>query len=133
MTDDRLAKVLAAGKTGGRHSSLYLWMRENHATLAADFAANGPRWDARFKAMGEVGLLDADGKKPSKRTAMQTWYRLCRKQSGPPASPQPTNQPAAQPGAAGRPPPEPTAPTIDRPYDNPYGFKLGLDHWTKPG
>jgi hypothetical protein len=84
--------------------------------------------------MGEAGLLDADGKKPSTRTAMQTWYRLCRRQSRPPAAPQPAvSQPAALLKAATRRPPEQKGPTTDLPDDdNPYGFKLGIDHWTKP-
>jgi hypothetical protein len=75
---DKLTKVLAARKAGGRHSPLYIWMRENHAALSAEFAENGPQWATRVPAMAEVGLVDAAGQAPSIRTAMQTWYRVCR-------------------------------------------------------
>jgi hypothetical protein len=75
---DPLTHILAAGKEGGRHSPLYLWMKKNHAALTAEFAANGPQWSVRARAMGDAGLVDADEKKPSQRTAMQTWYRVCR-------------------------------------------------------
>lgn len=76
--DQRVLKVLAASKEGGRHSPLFLWMMEHHATLAAEFAANGPQWATRATTMGEVGLVDAAGQKPTQRTVMQTWYRVCR-------------------------------------------------------
>ena len=78
QSDDDLLKVLTASKPGGRHSPLFLWMMEHHATLSAEFARNGPQWSTRVVTMGEVGLLDAAGKKPTLRTAMQTWYRVCK-------------------------------------------------------
>jgi hypothetical protein len=84
MSDnERMMKVLAAGKPGGRHSPLYIWMMENHATLSAEFVTNGPQWATRVPAMGDVGLVDATGQPPSIRTAMQTWYRVCRAMDAP--------------------------------------------------
>jgi hypothetical protein len=77
--DERVLKVLTARKTaGGRHSPLFNWMMEHFATLAAEFARHGPQWATRVVTMGEVGLVDAAGQKPTQRTAMQTWYRVCK-------------------------------------------------------
>jgi hypothetical protein len=106
MSDnERLLKVLAASKAGGRHSPLYIWMMEHHATLSAEFAANGPQWETRVPAMGEVGLVDANGKPPSLRTAMQTWYRVCRALDAP--APKRAVKPSSKPPP--QPPVEPQA------------------------
>jgi len=78
-TDPRLRQVLEAGRQGrGRHSPLFLWMREHQAALRADFDLNGARWVERVRAMAEAGLTDHLGKPPTIRTAQQTWYRVCR-------------------------------------------------------
>ncbi len=103
---EKLTKVLAAGKAGGRHSSLYVWMRDNHAALSAEFAKNGPQWAIRVPAMVEIGLVDAAGQPPSIRTAMQTWYRVCRAMG----TPSPRRQASPQPPAPVRPQPPPEAP-----------------------
>lgn len=77
--DPRLAKVLDVGRRGkAKHSPLYLWMMENFADLKAEFDLYGPRWEKRYKALGEVGLTDYDDKPPTLRGAQATWYRVVR-------------------------------------------------------
>jgi hypothetical protein len=128
LEDPRVIMVLAAAKPGGRHSPLYRWMMENHATLAAEFAMNGPQWATRVPAMGEVGLLDAAGQRPSPRTAMQTWYRVCR------ALRTTSPQDKAIPTPAALPRSPPTTAVVEETRSPPeFGLKFsgGFKDWTK--
>ena len=136
-SDARVLQVLGVGKDGGRHSPLYVWMQEHHAALKAEFETRGPQWAERTRAMAEAGLVDGDGDPPTQRTAMQTWYRVCRAErlkrpSAPamagtlpppavsklPPKPTPTPPPASAPHA------DASAPDID------FKFAGGLKDWS---
>ncbi len=136
-SDARVLQVLGVGKDGGRHSPLYVWMQEHHATLKAEFETRGPQWAERTKAMAEAGLVDGDGDPPTQRTAMQTWYRVCRaeRRKGTPTpaaagalpSPlvaKPSSKPAQTP-----PPADASEADADAPD---FGFKFagGLKDWS---
>ena len=81
-TDPRILTVLNVKTARGKHSPLYHWMREHHDALQAEFNLHGPQWAERAVAMGDAGLTDQTGKRPSVRNAMQTWYRVCEDLKG---------------------------------------------------
>lgn len=112
--DPKLARVLRIpDESRGRRSPLYLWMKRNFAELSAEFRENGPRWDARVKAMKAAGLVDWNRRPPTVRTAQQTWYRLCRDmEKAPPASAAPS---PPRPEVPDQPPVTPTRPEVVSP------------------
>ena len=136
-SDARVLQVLGVGKDGGRHSPLFVWMQEHHAALKAEFETRGPQWAERTRAMAEAGLVDGDGDPPTQRTAMQTWYRVCRAErlKGPPTPamagtlPPPAvaklpPKPAPTPPAASTPEADASAPDFD------FKFAGGLKDWS---
>ena len=91
--DQTLEKALSLGIDG--NGSLYRLMRQNHATIAAEFARFGAHWEQRAQGIRDAGLLDERGQRPSTWTVKQTWYRVCKDvlESAPkpsPAAPSPT-------------------------------------------
>lgn len=136
-SDARVLQVLAVGKDGGRHSPLYVWMQEHHATLKAEFEARGPQWAERTRAMAEAGLVDGDGDPPTQRTAMQTWYRVCRAERRKAGSTPAAAGTLASPGVSKQPSkPAPTPPPIAAPDsgadapDFEFKFAGGLKDWS---
>lgn len=124
LADPKMQRLLNLRSGKGRHSPLYLWMRDNREALAADFARNGPQWAERAKLMGEAGLLDRMGKPPTVRGAMQTWYRVCLDTKGTELTPAAVA--AQSPPLVPRettPPPRPPDPAPIADTDNPYGFR----------
>ncbi len=145
--DAAVLHVLGVGKDGGKHSPLYLWMQEHYSTLKAEFETRGPQWEERAVAMAEAGLRDGTNKEPTQRTAMQTWYRVCRaqKRRGSISPPSAETTPLPLPPSTKR-PNRPVASTIASPppvaapgddADSPdfdFRFAGGLKDWTKkPG
>lgn len=124
--DPKLAKVLrVSAKSRGRRSPLYLWMKQNFAELAAEFQENGPRWQARVKAMKAAGLVDWNRNAPTVRGAQQTWYRLCRDMEKAPATsvarpetsqPPPPNPARTVTATPAPPTPAPTAASLSNPW-----------------
>jgi hypothetical protein len=120
------AMAQAAGRGRGRHSPLYLWFRQHHDELAAGFAQNAPAWQALAGFLGEQGILDANGNKPTARGARDAWWRVrrdvakARARPPPPAAPKPDEiapgvRPVARPAApkTAAPAPEPGAESGD--------------------
>ena len=133
LSDPRILQVLGIGVEDKRHSPLYLWMREHHATLQAEFEANGPQWAARAKAMADAGLLDGAGEKPTQRTAMQTWYRVCREQRQK-RTPAPTAANAEPLPSRAKPPPSVDSDDQVQPSGFEFRFAGGPKIWDrKPG
>ena len=111
--DPALSKVLRVRGGRGSRSPLYVWMREHHEALRAEFDANGPQWVTRVKAMAEAGLLDQLGKPPTVRGAQQTWYRVCRDvaagKGAKPGSARPAPARTARPARSGQQGPDPAS------------------------
>jgi hypothetical protein len=71
-----MQKVRARGP--GRHSPLYLWLREHHDALTAAFAESAPAWAALATYLGEHGITDGDAKRPTARGTRDAWWRVRR-------------------------------------------------------
>lgn len=67
-----------------RHSTLYLWMRRNHAEISEQIALHGVHWPDVAVALGKDGLTDRTGKPPTANTCKQTWYRVAKAAAAPP-------------------------------------------------
>lgn len=68
--------MTAAGPGLARHSTLYLWMRSNRAAFARELDQRGANWPGLVAAFAERGLMAANGRPASVRTAQQTWRRV---------------------------------------------------------
>ncbi len=62
----------------GRRSALYLWFRANHNLLSAEFEKNAPSWTALAAILGERGLTNGDGGKPTAEGCRTVWFRVRR-------------------------------------------------------
>lgn len=71
-------------KGRGQRSPLYLWLRQNHARLLEEFATNAPSWPGLAAALGDNGILNGEGKRPTPEGARTVWYRVRREMSGVP-------------------------------------------------
>ena len=69
-----MQKARARGR--GRRSPIMVWMQQNREALAAAFAVNAPAWSVLATYLGERGITDGDGKRPSARTAREAWGRV---------------------------------------------------------
>lgn len=79
MASDDVARIVAANREkGGRHSSLYRWMRSHHDALSAAFEADGASWRVVAEMLAGTGLTDGVGKQPAIRRLQKTWYRVKR-------------------------------------------------------
>ncbi len=69
-------------KGRGQRSPLYLWFRHNRARLLEEFATKAPSWPGLAAALGENGILNGEGKRPTAEGARTVWYRVRREMSG---------------------------------------------------
>lgn len=68
----------AATRGRGRRSALYLWFRSNHDLLSVEFEKNAPSWTALAAILGERGLTNGDGGKPTAEGCRTVWFRVRR-------------------------------------------------------
>lgn len=59
----------------GRRSPIVVWMRKNRAALEKGFAETTPSWGKLATYLGDHGILDGDGKRPTAEATRQAWYR----------------------------------------------------------
>lgn len=69
-----MASIGEAG--GGKHSPLYLWMRQNHHNIARQVSQGGMPWAKFTEAVAKAGLTDRKGQPPREKTVRQTWFRV---------------------------------------------------------
>ena len=69
-----MQKARARGR--GRRSPIMVWMQQNREALTAAFTQNAPAWSVLASYLGERGITDGDGKRPSARTAREAWARV---------------------------------------------------------
>lgn len=70
----QIEKARSGGR--GRRSPLYRWLREHHDKLVVEFDRVGPAWDTLAAALGDGGVLDGRGKRPTGRGARDAWFRV---------------------------------------------------------
>jgi hypothetical protein len=70
------AMLQARARGPGRHSPLYLWLRDNHDALTAAFAQNAPAWASLASYLGAHGIMDGDAKSPTARGTRDAWWRV---------------------------------------------------------
>jgi hypothetical protein len=70
----------AKGRAGGtgRWSQLYRWLRAHHDQLAQAFGDHGPSWASIAAHLGNIGVMDGEGKQPLPGTVRAAWYRVRR-------------------------------------------------------
>ena len=103
---DQLRKAASSG----RRSTLYHWMRENHARISEALADAGrPNWAALAETFAKAGLTDRSNQPPTAAIARQTWHKVCsvlvKQQTA-----APTNRPRAASTTAALPSQPPTQP-----------------------
>lgn len=59
----------------GRRSPIVVWMQKNRAALEKGFAETAPSWGKLATYLGDHGILDGDGKRPTAEATRQAWYR----------------------------------------------------------
>lgn len=59
----------------GRRSPIVIWMQKNRAALAQGFAETTPSWAKLAAYLGDHGIMDGDGKRPTAEATRQAWYR----------------------------------------------------------
>ena len=69
-----MQKARAVGR--GRHSPLYVWLRENHDALLIEFSKSAPAWAVLATYLGEHGIRDGGAKLPTARGARDAWWRV---------------------------------------------------------
>ena len=83
----------------GRRSPIVIWMQKNQAALAQGFAETTPSWAKLAAYLGDHGITDGDGKRPTAEATRQAWYRTNKgsaRAKGQPAAPAPS-PPASAP------------------------------------
>ena len=109
MQDLALTQIAqATARSVGKRSRLYREMKKRHADLTLTFSENGPGWSELVKVFARLGWTDREGKRPSIRTAQDTWYRVCRDVRSQSLSPG-RSEPRSPPPTSGTPPSEPSA------------------------
>jgi hypothetical protein len=103
---DQLRKAASSG----RRSTLYHWMRENHARISEALADAGrPNWEALAETFAKAGLTDRSNRPPTAAAARQTWHKvrtaLVKQQTA-----VPTNRPRTASTTAALPSQPPTQP-----------------------
>lgn len=93
---DALLRKLAEAD---RRSPLLRWLSEHYEALASALDGRNVKWGVFSANLSEAGVVDANGKPPSKAAVRQAWYRVRRSKRGGAAA---QASPAPQPG---RPPP----------------------------
>ena len=59
----------------GRRSPIVIWMQKNRAALEQGFTETTPSWGKLATYLGDHGILDGDGKRPTAEATRQAWYR----------------------------------------------------------
>lgn len=59
----------------GRRSPIVVWMQKNRTTLERGFAETAPSWGKLATYLGNHGVFDGDGKRPTAEATRQAWYR----------------------------------------------------------
>ena len=122
----------------GRRSPIVIWMQKNRAALEQGFTETTPSWAKLAAYLGDHGVLDGDGKRPTAEATRQAWYRTkgiapAKQQvaTGPagPASPGPLPVKVASPAPLVE---QPAPGAFDGPADPPrrtfgYATPRGLD------
>lgn len=79
---DAVRVIAEMGETAtrgrSRRSPVYLWFRSNHDLLLAEFAQNAPSWTALATILGDRGLTNGDGEKPTPEGCRTVWTRVRR-------------------------------------------------------
>jgi hypothetical protein len=89
----------------GRRSPIVVWMAENRIVLEQGFAKSAPDWSSFAAYLGDHGLTDGDGKRPTAEATRQAWYRTKSMAAVARASAQPA--PVLPPSIEDSPPPPP--------------------------
>jgi len=114
----------------GRRSPIIVWMQEHRVVLEQGFAKNAPDWSSFAAYLGDHGVLDGDGKRPTAEATRQAWYRTKRMaasktsaRSAAPAVPAPSMSQVSEPtetvSPIPHPPTEPPMPDGARPAPHP--------------
>lgn len=61
---------------GWFHSGVFIWMKNNHDTLAQALAGKRVSWKRMCDWLEQLGLTDRSGKTPTQRNARETWYQV---------------------------------------------------------
>src|SRR3954453_6178707 len=86
----------------GRRSPIVIWMQRNKVALERGFEETAPSWEKLATYLGDHGITDGDGKRPTATATRQAWYRARTAESRSSASPAAAPRPSVQPVAADR-------------------------------
>ena len=91
--------LMQEGRVRGhrRRSPIVIWMQKNRAALERGFAETAPSWGKLATYLGDHGILDGDGKRPTAEATRQAWYRT---KSMAPLEDRPATVPVAPSSAA---------------------------------
>ena len=99
--------LMQEGRVRGhkRRSPIVIWMRKNMAVLEHGFTETAPSWGKFATYLGDHGILDGDGKRPTAEATRQAWYRarkmpLTKARPGSSALAPPIVQPDSSPTVA---------------------------------
>jgi len=71
-------RVIAEGMSAPARSQVYLWMKRNHARLAAQFEGVRVQWAGVAETLAELGIRDVNGNPPKAASVRRTWWRVRR-------------------------------------------------------
>jgi hypothetical protein len=91
----REALSSARARPGGRRSPLFRWMVRNFDQMQAELADGSPNWAGIAAILGDAGITDRDGNRPTTGTVEQTWRRLRKAVADGRVKPRQTHPPAA--------------------------------------
>lgn len=74
----QLTKLIVSGSITAAHSPVYLWLRQNHDGLVAQFGRTRIRWGSVATTLVALGVTDANGGPPQPATIRRTWWRVRR-------------------------------------------------------
>ena len=75
---NQLGGLIASGSITAAHSPVYLWLRQNHDGLLAEFGSTRIRWASVASTLVRLGVMDANGAPPRPATIRRTWWRVRR-------------------------------------------------------
>jgi hypothetical protein len=91
-----LAAMRSVTRGPRNRSPIYGWLEARYDALAEAFKSEPPKWKALAKYLGDGGVLNSDGERPSPAAVRSSWTRLeadvARKRKSQPARSRP--QPA---------------------------------------
>ncbi len=71
-------RVIAEGVSAPARSQVYLWMKRNHARLAAQFEGVRVQWAGVAETLASLGIRDVNGNPPKAASVRRTWWRVRR-------------------------------------------------------